>query len=138
MFSSCSRLHLVQIIKSRKAVNPIDVVSLQAVVQLDLPRILWIGEQSSYAELSEACNINETDLRRLLRHAMSNHVFEELDGLAPHTAASRPLAENEALGNMVGMLTHEMFPSATRVCCSSLEATTCANCHTGNACSPPV
>lgn len=70
----------------------------------------------TYSELSEFCGVNETDLARLMRHAMSNHIFEEKDGHVQHTAASRALAENGLLNDMVGILTNEMFPGASRVC----------------------
>ena len=36
-----------------------------------------------------ACGLNEVDLRRIVRHAMSNHIFQDREGRVAHTAASR-------------------------------------------------
>ena len=71
--------------------------------------------QASYQQLATACGVNEVDLRRLLRHAMTNHIFQEVDGKVEHTAATRILRENEKLRNVIGIMTEEMFQGASRV-----------------------
>jgi hypothetical protein len=73
------------------------------------------NEKVSFEFLSKACGVNETDLSRLIRHAMTNYVFREENGLVAHTAASRVLRENVLLTNLVGILTEELFPGAPHV-----------------------
>lgn len=70
---------------------------------------------ATYSEISKACGLNEIDLRRLLRHAMANHILQESDGEIIHTAASRVLVENAAVRDIVGIMCEEMFPGASRV-----------------------
>ena len=50
-----------------------------------------------------------------MRHAMTNHVFEERDGRVAHTAASRILAQDTTTRDIVGIMCEEMFPGAPRV-----------------------
>lgn len=74
-----------------------------------------INETISFEALSTACGLNEVDLRRLVRHAMANHIFQEREGRVAHTAASRILAENGLMGDIMGVMCEEMFPGAARV-----------------------
>lgn len=76
-----------------------------------------LDEAVSFEILSARCGLNEIDLRRLLRHAMSNHIFRERDGKVMHTAATKVLATDEKMRDIVGIMTEEMFPGATRVSC---------------------
>ena len=59
--------------------------------------------------------MNEVDLRRMVRHAMTNHIFQEREGRVAHTAASRVLAENDRINDIIGVMCEEMFPGAARV-----------------------
>lgn len=91
------------------------MLSLQAVYHYKIASLFPVDATATYAEISGKCGLNEVDLRRLLRHAMTNHVFEERDGRVAHTAASRLLAENTTTRDIVGIMCEEMFPGATRV-----------------------
>ncbi|KAL8748067.1 MAG: hypothetical protein Q9190_000152 [Brigantiaea leucoxantha] len=66
----------------------------------------------SFEALSNACGLNEVDTSRLVRHAMSNHIFQEQDGKVAHTAASRILAENTMIRDIMGVMCEEVFPGA--------------------------
>ena len=74
-----------------------------------------IDETISFEALSAACGLNAIDLRRLVRHAMANHIFQERGGKVAHTAASRVLAENGKMVDIIGLMCEEMFPGAARV-----------------------
>lgn len=92
------------------------MLGLQTIQSLQLAEAVPADAPASYADLSAASRVNEVDLRRLMRQAMSNHIFQEKDGLVEHTAASRVLADNNLINDVIGMLTNELFPSASRVC----------------------
>ncbi|KAL8794436.1 MAG: hypothetical protein Q9195_003023 [Heterodermia aff. obscurata] len=57
----------------------------------------------------------EPTLRRLLRHAMSYHIFHEPDpGSVAHTGASQLLATDADMAHWLGMVMEEMWPAATK------------------------
>ena len=75
-----------------------------------------VEQEASYEQISHACGLNQADVRRIIRYAMTLHIFKESDtGLVSHTAASRVLAEMPIMREWVGMICEEMWPSATRV-----------------------
>jgi hypothetical protein len=84
-------------------------------------RKFQVGEQFgfndkiSFEDLSKACQVNVVDLQRLVRHAVTNHIFREEDGKIAHTAASRLLTENRVFNDVVGVSTEELFPGAAQV-----------------------
>ena len=100
---------------STKAINPNDVLSLRAVYHYNVFSKFPLGGSASYDELAAKCGVNTIDLRRLLRHAMTNHIFQEKEGRVEHTAATRVLLENEMIRNIMGIMTEEMFQGAGRV-----------------------
>ena len=100
---------------SCQIINPNDTLGLQAVYHYDIASHIPLEGSATYSEISKACGLNEIDLRRLLRHAMANHIFQESDGEIVHTAASRVLVENAAVRDIVGIMCEEMFPGASRV-----------------------
>lgn len=98
-----------------KAINPNDVLSLGAVYRYKMASSFPVNETISFETLSTTCGLNEIDLRRMVRHAMANHIFQEREGRVAHTAASRVLAENGRINDIVGLMCEEMFPGAARV-----------------------
>ena len=91
------------------------MLSLQAVYHYRIATLFPVDGTASYGELSAASGLNETDLRRLLRHAFSNHVLQERDGRVAHTAASRILAEDLTKRDIIGIMCEELFPGSSRV-----------------------
>jgi hypothetical protein len=70
-----------------------------------------INETATYAQIAEAVNLDELNVRRFLRHAMTNRIFKEVSpGVIAHTAASRILAENGPMQDWVGFCVEDMFP----------------------------
>lgn len=65
---------------------------------------------SKAVELNNGLNISVPDLRRLLRHAMTNRIFAEPSkGYVGHTRSSRLLLEDEPLRNWVGFMCHDLW-----------------------------
>lgn len=69
----------------------------------------------SYTDIASAAGVDEKDLRRLLRHAMTNRIFREpRDGYVSHTAASRVLLDDAQMNDWVGLCTAEFFQAASQ------------------------
>ncbi|KAF1980465.1 putative O-methyltransferase [Bimuria novae-zelandiae CBS 107.79] len=70
----------------------------------------------SFADLAQKCGLLEHDLRRIIRYTAIHHrVFAEPEeGLVSHTAASRLLAENEMIGDLMGLTFAECWPAHAR------------------------
>lgn len=74
-----------------------------------------LDEEISYDALARRCQLDTCDLRRLLRLAMSFHVFHERqDGLVTHTAMSRALVEIPGLHDWMGLVCEDMHPASIR------------------------
>ncbi|KAL1980718.1 hypothetical protein VTN96DRAFT_3600 [Rasamsonia emersonii] len=72
-------------------------------------------EEATYEELAQACGLSEFNLRRIVRAAMTQHIFRESrKGVVAHTSASKFFANNRIMRQWVGMVTEEMWPAATR------------------------
>jgi hypothetical protein len=64
----------------------------------------------SYQELAEKVNVPMLNLRRLIRHAMTNHIFREpTKGFVAHTRTSRLLVENAHLRAWVGFFSEDLW-----------------------------
>lgn len=58
--------------------------------------------------------MDEVNLRRLLRHAMANHIFKEVSpGVVAHTAASKVLAEDAAINDWIGFCLEDIWAVST-------------------------
>jgi hypothetical protein len=74
-----------------------------------------LNDSISYKDLAILCNANESQLRRLLRHAMTNRIFSETEnGQVTHTAASRLLAEDPRMDSWVFFLTDYFWPATAK------------------------
>ena len=69
-----------------------------------------INEEISYVDLSKKLNLDPTNLRRLVRHAITNHIFREPHpGYVAHTSSSRLLAEDAQLQAWVGFFSEDLW-----------------------------
>ncbi|CAI4211359.1 unnamed protein product [Parascedosporium putredinis] len=67
-------------------------------------------------ELGAKTSLDMVNLARILRHAMTNNVFQEPSpGVIAHTATSRLLAEDENLRAWLGFHLEEIFPASAHV-----------------------
>ncbi|CAG8957889.1 hypothetical protein HYFRA_00000229 [Hymenoscyphus fraxineus] len=93
-----------------------DQLSLQAINHYKIAKAFPIHETATYAEIAEKVGLDEVNVRRFMRHAMTNRIFREVNSdVVAHTAASRVLAEDDAMGDWVGFTTDDIFPAASKV-----------------------
>jgi 6-hydroxytryprostatin B O-methyltransferase len=93
-------------------------VSLHFIQQFNIAQLVPVtGETKtiSFAALAEQCGLPEADVRRLLRHAMTMRVFEQVgDNEVGHTRASM-LLRQEGIHGWIGSTCENAWPGATRV-----------------------
>lgn len=88
-------------------------LSLRAVSQFKIAQAIPVGSTASFAEISKAVGVDEMNIRRLLRHAMTNRIFKEVSpGIVGHTAASRIIAETQSMQDWIGFCTEDMWRAA--------------------------
>ena len=88
---------------------------MQVIVRLNIATSFPIQKETSLASISSACGLDEPILRRILRHAMTRHIFKEArKGYVVHMAASRLLAEDSQLRDWVGASTDELWQAASQ------------------------
>ncbi|KAF2258862.1 sterigmatocystin 8-O-methyltransferase precursor [Lojkania enalia] len=97
--------------------NAIDLINLQAICRFNIATSFPASQSTvTYTELSDLASISEADIRRIVRGALTNHVFQEKEpGKVSHTAASRFLARSELARQWVEMYAEEILPAATRM-----------------------
>lgn len=91
-------------------------LSLQAIWEFSIAEAVPLTGHISYKDLTTAVEslnnglpIGVVNLRRLVRHAMTNRIFHEpVRGYVAHTRASRLLLEDEPLRNWVGFMCHDI------------------------------
>ncbi|KAI0379464.1 S-adenosyl-L-methionine-dependent methyltransferase [Hypomontagnella monticulosa] len=75
--------------------SPTHLVSQLAIARFDLARKVPIDGSATFAEIAAAAGLGETHVRKLIRHAIAQHIFQEpRPGEVTHSAASRLLAED--------------------------------------------
>lgn len=76
-----------------------------------------IGGEATFAQIAEKAGVGETHMRRLLRLAMSQHIFHEpRPGVVAHTAASRLMAEDELVHQYMAWKANEGWLGAYHTC----------------------
>ncbi|PQE14635.1 O-methyltransferase protein [Rutstroemia sp. NJR-2017a BVV2] len=74
-----------------------------------------INGTSTFEEIAEKVGLDIINVRRLLRHAMTNRIFQEVKpGVIAHTAASKILAEDQAMADWVGFCVEDMWPASEK------------------------
>jgi hypothetical protein len=74
------------------------------------------GEEVSFKELAKRCGIPESDFTRILRQAMSKHVFREhKKGFVRHTAASKLFIRPSKLSDYVHIALDDIWQSAAHM-----------------------
>ena len=88
---------------------------MQAIVRFNMATIFPIHEEASFASISDVCGLAGPILRRVLRHAMTKHIFREPHkGYVVHMAASRLLAGESQLRDWVGASADELWQATLR------------------------
>lgn len=71
---------------------------------------------TTFTAIAKKCELPESDVKRLLPHAMTFRVFQKVEaGIIGHTAALRALRDDAYLKDWVGFNCEEMWPAALRV-----------------------
>lgn len=69
-----------------------------------------VNETATFAQIAEKVGLDEVNLRRFLRHAMTNYIFKEVSpNVVGHTAASKALAEDPKINDWVGFCLEDMW-----------------------------
>ncbi|KAH7175528.1 putative O-methyltransferase [Dactylonectria macrodidyma] len=92
----------------------LDTLSLNLINSYGIAKLVPLDAPIELAELQTKTALDPINLARALRHAMTNHIFQEPSpGLIAHTAASRMLAEDGPLQDWVGFNGEDIFPAAS-------------------------
>ncbi|KAI0885945.1 S-adenosyl-L-methionine-dependent methyltransferase [Annulohypoxylon maeteangense] len=96
--------------------NFMDTQSLQLLNHYEIAKLVPIDGSITLSELQTKTTLDPTNLARLLRHGMVNHLFHEPEaGVITHTAASRLLLEDESLQSWVAFNTKDVYPASAHV-----------------------
>lgn len=92
-----------------------NLVSLHAISHYHIASAFPVGHEATFQEIASVCGLREPEVRRMLRHATTNHIFREVrKGIIVHTAASKLLAEDSQMQDWVSVNCDEMWPAAQR------------------------
>ncbi len=90
------------------------LVSLHAINRFEIAKSFEL--EATYDEIALSCGLSEFDVRRLLRTAMTYHIFHEpRPGVVAHTAASKFLAVAPGMDDSIALITEENWTSASKV-----------------------
>ena len=74
-----------------------------------------VNKETSFAEMARKCKLDEDDTRRVIRHATTNHIFNEpKNGVIVHTAASKALAQVPLLREWLEQACDDMWPATSK------------------------
>lgn len=92
-------------------------LSLQAMYTYSIASSVPLTGTISYHSLAEKVNVPMLNLRRLIRHAITNHIFREpTKGYVAHTSTSRLLLEDPHINAWVGFICEDLWlPIASTV-----------------------
>lgn len=92
------------------------LIAFHTIYRFGIATSFSIDEEVPYRHISEVCGLNEPVLRRILRFAMTIHIFKETRaGLVAHTATSKLMAQKPVVREYIGLVCEELWPSACRV-----------------------
>ncbi|KAH8676553.1 putative O-methyltransferase [Tricladium varicosporioides] len=87
-------------------------MTLHAISRFNIASTFPVGGTARYSDIASKCNLSESDTRRILRFAMTDHIFTEPSpGVVKHTAASKALAQVPLMNQWLGMVSEEMWPA---------------------------
>jgi hypothetical protein len=81
-----------------------------AVYEFKVAQAIKLDEEISYEELSKRVNVDLRNLKRLVRHAITNNIFREpRKGYIAHNRVSRFLAEDEQMAAWIGLVNEDIW-----------------------------
>ena len=90
-------------------------MSLSVVNACSLADHVPLDGSTTLLEIADRSGLPVQLVERFIRHAMSNHIFTEEDGLVRHTASSRLLATLPDLKAAISMMSTETWPAVHKV-----------------------
>jgi hypothetical protein len=91
-------------------------VALQAIFQFDIAKSVGEDEVVTYEEIAKRCGMQVGDAQRLIRMAISYHIFAEpRQNSVCHTAESLLLVEDALLGGWVKLISNDVWPSTPHI-----------------------
>lgn len=99
-------------------------LSLHGIYHYRIAFAVPVGGTATFKEISEKVGLDEVNVARFLRHAMTNCIFKEVEpGVVAHTPKSRVLAENKAMDDWVGFCVDDIWPVCLCLFCSCCVST---------------
>jgi len=85
------------------------------VCAFDIAKHVPLDGEASYAAIAKATGQDETNIRRVIRHAITNRIFREpRDGFVAHTAASAVFVKDQQMADWSGLCSIEFFGAAAK------------------------
>lgn len=92
-----------------------DQISLSAINEFRLADHVPHTGSATYGDIASSSGLPEQLVERLLRHAMTNHIFTEKEtGQVQNNALSRLLATDANLSDTISMTAQDTWPACTR------------------------
>ncbi|KAH9885690.1 S-adenosyl-L-methionine-dependent methyltransferase [Xylariomycetidae sp. FL2044] len=89
----------------------------QAITRFGLARALPVGGETSFAEMAEKSGLTESNVRKFVRYAVAQKIFEEpRPGVIVHNATSRLLAQDAGVHDFVATCSDELWQAAAQTC----------------------
>ncbi|KAI8944399.1 putative O-methyltransferase [Xylaria longipes] len=89
---------------------------LKLISCFDIAKKVPVDGEITYKDLAASVGIQEAALCRILRLGIAHRVFQELQpGIIAHSAASKLIADDQAMADWVSSCVNEMWPSAEKV-----------------------
>ena len=86
-----------------------ELIGIQAIIRYKLATSFPVHEEVTFEHIAQKCQLPETEVRRLLRFAMTQRIFQESrQGYVQHTAASKLLAQDSELNDWLGASTDNL------------------------------
>lgn len=93
-----------------------DLAALHTISRFDVARQLPLDGSISYEDLSNRYGLASVNLRRVLRHSMTNDLFREVSpGHVAHSVLSCLLAESPLIRATASMLCNDQLPAAPKL-----------------------
>ncbi|KAI0152986.1 S-adenosyl-L-methionine-dependent methyltransferase [Xylariaceae sp. FL1272] len=94
-----------------------DLLSQQAITRYRVAHSFPVGQQTSFSEISKATGLEQSLVRRIVRHAIVRDIFSEpRPDVIVHNAVSRLLAEDQIMYDWVSINAGELWQAAAQTC----------------------
>ncbi|KAF7865216.1 hypothetical protein EAF04_006193 [Stromatinia cepivora] len=96
--------------------DSLDTLSLRAIYHYDIAKSFPLSSTATFEEIAQKVGLDIVNVKRFMRHAMTNRIFQEVEpNVVAHTAASKLLAEDQPMKDWVGMCVEEIWPAVVSI-----------------------